>query len=156
MRRAVGSSSHRSVAREVDDELRFHIDMRARALMAQGVSPDEARRLALAHFGDIERVRQSCVTYDQERLSAMQRANVFDELRQDLSYALRTIHRNWGFALTIALIIALGVGANTAIFSLVHAVMLRPLPVRAPQGGPVVGAETLPEAHHPRRHPAEL
>ena len=131
MHRAIGRSSRQSAAREVDDELAFHLDMRTRQLIGQGVPPDEARREALRHFGDLERVRTSCVTYDQERLSAMQRANVIDEIRQDLSYAVRTIRRNAGFATVVALTIALGIGANTAIFSLVHAVMLRTLPVPA-------------------------
>ncbi|MBC7895317.1 MAG: ABC transporter permease, partial [Cytophagaceae bacterium] len=133
MRRVIGTPSRRSVDREVEDELAFHLEMRARQLQERGgLSPDDARDEALRQFGDVDRVRASCVTHDQERLSAMQRANAIDEIRQDLAYALRTMRRNPGFAAVIAVTIALGIGANTAIFALVHAVMLRELPVRAP------------------------
>jgi hypothetical protein len=77
-------------------------------------------------------VRDSCVTLDRGRAREVRRSRRFDELRQDLSYAWRSTRRNPGFALVVVLTLALGIGANTAIFTLVDAVLLRKLPVRDP------------------------
>ena len=121
------------VARELDDELAFHLDMRTKRLIESGMTPDAARAEALRQFGDLQSVRDDCLTMDEERDRAMQRANMLDELRQDLTYAIRVLRRNLGFTITVALTLALGIGANTAIFTLVNAVLLRPLAVRAPE-----------------------
>ena len=121
------------VARELDDELAFHIDMRTKRLIESGMTPEAARQEALRQFGNVDSVRDDCLTLDEERDRAMQRANMLDELRQDLTYAVRVLRRNIGFALTVILTLALGIGANTAIFTLVNAVLLRPLAVRAPE-----------------------
>src|SRR5215208_3554812 len=140
MRRAFRVVFRRShIAREVDDELAFHLEMRTRRLMADGLDAESARRVALQQFGDMESVRQSCVTMDQERERAMQRANLLDELRQDVIYAVRTLRRNLGFAAVVIVTLALGIGANTAIFTLIDAVLLRTLPVRDPSGLVAVG-----------------
>lgn len=139
LRRAIGHSRASTLAREVDDELAFHLEMRTRQLMERGLSPDEAAREAQRQFGDMARVRAVCVTHDQERLAAMQRTSMLDEVRQDLAFAARSARRNPLFTVLVALTIALGVGANTAIFSLVNAVLLRQLPVRAPGELMVVG-----------------
>ncbi len=120
------------IASEVDDELAFHVDMRARKLMALGVPEDAARREAIRQFGDVPRVRASCVSLDEDRERSMNRSRHVDELRQDLSFAARALWRNPGFAVVAILTLALGIGANTAIFTLIDAVMLRPIPVRAP------------------------
>jgi predicted permease len=122
-----------NVAREVDDELEFHLEMRTRKLIAAGHSPEAARQEALRQFGDVTSVRQTCVTLDMERDRAMRRIDFVDELRQDLAYAFRTLRRNPAFAGVIVLMLALGIGANTAIFTLINAVVLRPLPVASPE-----------------------
>ncbi|HEY4217216.1 MAG TPA: ABC transporter permease [Gemmatimonadaceae bacterium] len=128
-----------NIAREVDDELAFHLDMRVQRLMAAGMSPDAARREALRQFGNVDTVRQDCVSMDEQRERAMSRANVWDELIQDVAYALRTLRRNPGFTAVIVLALALGIGANTAIFTLIDAVVVRGLPVSHPEQLVAVG-----------------
>ena len=122
----------RRLAGEVDDELAFHIQERTEKLIGQGMSPDAARAEALRQFGDLRDVRDSCVTLDRDRTREARRTRGFEELRQDLAYAWRSTRRNPAFALVVVLTLALGIGANTAIFTLVDAVLLRKLPVRDP------------------------
>ena len=121
------------IAREVDDELAFHIEMRVQRLIAAGWSVDAARAEALRQFGDVANVRDDCVTMDQQRERAMSRANLFGELQQDIVFALRTLRRNAGFTAIIVCALALGIGANTAIFTLIDAVVVRTLPVSHPE-----------------------
>jgi predicted permease len=119
-----------NIAREVDDELSFHLEMRAQRLVAGGMSPDAAREEAFRQFGNVDTVRQNCVIIDEERERAMSRGTVLSELQQDVIYALRAVRRNAGFTAVIVGSLALGIGANTAIFSLIDAVVVRTLPVR--------------------------
>lgn len=127
------------LAREVDDEIAFHIETRTERLIANGMSADDARAEALRQFGAVESVREHCVTYDEDRERMTRRANRFDELRQDFVYAVRTLRRNIGFTAVIVLTIALAVGANSAIFTLIDAVLLRKLDVRNPDELVVIG-----------------
>src|SRR4051812_8271748 len=133
MRRVFRFGFRRHVEREVDDEITFHLDTRIERLVAGGLSRDDARREALKQFGELDSVRDSCVTLDRERDRAVRRTNILVELRQDLSYAARMLRHNLLFTSVIVGTLALGVGANTAIFTLIDAVLLRALPVRAPQ-----------------------
>ena len=134
MRRALRLILRRGhITEAVDDEIAFHLDMRAQRLIAAGMTPDAARREALRQFGDLETVRQHCVTFDEERERTMRRRNFSDELRQDVGYAFRTLRRNAGFTLVVVLTLALGIGANTAIFTLVNALLLRSLDVPHPE-----------------------
>ncbi|HET7585192.1 MAG TPA: ABC transporter permease [Gemmatimonadaceae bacterium] len=113
-----------AVERELDDELRFHVEMEIDALVARGLSPEEARRRALVAFGGVERHKET---------SRDARGFVWlHEARGDLRHALRLLAAHPAFAAAVILTLALGVGANTAIFSVIDAVLLRPSPFAAP------------------------
>ena len=121
------------VEREVDAEIDFHIAMRTRKLIERGLSPAAAREEALRQFGDLSSVRAQCLTINQQRERAMTRANHWANLRQDAAYAVRTLRKNKGFTAVLLLILGIGIGANTAMFSLIDALMLRSLPVPHPE-----------------------
>jgi putative ABC transport system permease protein len=117
---------------DVDDELSFHIDMRAAELVAAGMSVDDARREATREFGDLEFTRRYCRRLDEVSERATRRGDWFADARQDATQAMRVLIRSPGFLAVALLTIALGVGANSAIFSVVRGVLLRPLPFADP------------------------
>ena len=105
-------------------EIGFHIEAHVEELVRTGIPREEATRKARLEFGSIEHLKEECREARGLRF--------FDESRQDLSYAIRSFVRNAGFAMTAVVTLALGIGATTAIFSVVYAVLLRPLPFRDP------------------------
>jgi putative ABC transport system permease protein len=121
-----------SVHQEVDEEIAFHIEMRTRELIERGVDPKTAREIVLARLGDVRRLKRTCVDLGRKREREMRLTQRLEELRDDVRFALRQLRRAPGFTLVAALTLALGIGANTAIFALADATLLRPLPFPEP------------------------
>ncbi|HST61323.1 MAG TPA: ABC transporter permease [Longimicrobium sp.] len=124
LRRILGAD----VETEVESELGFHLLMRIRDLEAAGLSPAAAREQAARQFGDFEAIQRECRTIARRRNRTMRRREWMAELRQDARFGFRQLRRNPGFALLTVLMLALGIGASTAIFSIVNGVLLRALP----------------------------
>jgi putative ABC transport system permease protein len=124
--------SKRDIRADVHDEFAFHLEMRVEDLQREGLSEAAAREQARQEFGDIARGTEVCVAED----AAIERRRTFgrfvEELRQDASYGLRLLVRNPGFSAVALLTLAVAIGGNAAIFSVVNALALKPLPVRAP------------------------
>lgn len=111
--------------RELNDEIQAHLEMLEEENRRKGMTALEARNAALREFGGIEQMREAYREINGLRF--------VDTLLQDLRYSLRMLRRNPGFALTVVLLLGLGIGANTAIFSVIDAVLFRMLPVQDPQ-----------------------
>jgi predicted permease len=115
-----------SIQRDIDAELRFHFDARIEELIEQGASPDEARSRAVAEFGDVDGVRDSLREIDSRVARRRNRGELLEGLLQDIRYAARSLRRTPAVSITIILTLALGLGANAAMFSLLDTIFLRP------------------------------
>src|SRR5262249_3759684 len=130
------------VENELDEELRFYLEREIDQNLRQGMSPDEARYAALRSFGGIEQAKEQCRDARGVR--------TIEELWQDLRYGLRVLRKSPVFCLITILTLAIGIGANTAIFTLLYGLFLRSLPVAQPSEltrinliGPAPGEDTV-------------
>lgn len=129
MRAPLPPFTRTSVAAEVDEELAFHLEMTTRELIAQGLTPQQARSEAERRFGDMKTVNDDCRRYGTERDRNERRAEYREELKQDVVFAVRQLAKARAFSAIAILTLALGIGATAAVFSALDAVVLRPLPL---------------------------
>lgn len=131
VRRAMGFAS---VERDVDDEIRFHIDSRANDLIRGGASPDDARRIAEREFGNVAEARAELAVVDRNVRAKERRALWWDALRHDLRFSWRSLVGARGLTTMVVVLLALGVGANAAVLSVADQLFFRqPDGVKAPE-----------------------
>jgi len=120
------------LARELDEEVAFHVEARVAGLVAEGVPYDEARAAALERFGDVDDLRTYVHDMETAHMQRMRSAERVQSVIQDVRVALRQFRKSAGFSLAAAFTLALGIGATTALFSVVNGVLLKALPFPAP------------------------
>lgn len=118
----------------VDEELDLHIEMCVDELVDEGWAPEAARQEAIRRFGDLDATRAYCVDVQTRRGRGERRRMAFDDVRQDLRYAVRGLARTPGYAALVVLTLAFGIAANTTIFSVMNPYFFRPLPYEAAEG----------------------
>ncbi len=124
----------RSAGDDLEDELRFHLEMREADYLAQGSSAAQARAEANQRLGDLSGVREACAVIGKRRERRMRSIERLETIRSDVVFALRQLARSPGFTSIALLTLALGIAANVTIFTVVDSVLLRPLPgIRAPE-----------------------
>jgi putative ABC transport system permease protein len=128
--------SRTRIKRDIDDEFQFHLEMRVAELRARGIAPESARTEAMRRFGDMSDAREYCRLMDERHITEQQRQNWFTELGSDVRFAWRQLRRSPAFTALAVVTLALGIGATTAIFSVVNRLLLDPIPY--PDGDRIV------------------
>ncbi len=132
------------ITQEVDEEIAFHVEMRTRELVERGMDERVAREMVLARCGDVSRLKRTCIDLGRKREREMRVTRFIEEFSADIRSAFRQMKASPGFTLVAALTLALGIGANSAIFALADATFLRPLPFTAPHDRLVMIWERYP------------
>lgn len=118
----------KAIRDDVEEELRFHIEERVRELVEEGREEESAREEVLRRFGDVGTLEEMCRRLDSQRVDDEERRGTMEALLRDVRLAGRTMKRSLGFTTTVVLTLALAIGASTAVFGVLEAVALRPLP----------------------------
>src|SRR5688572_32049860 len=112
-------------ADDVNEEFEHHLRLRTETLIANGMAPAEARAEALSRFGDLSRFQRETVAIEESVRREKKRMEIFDSLRRELQQSARGLIRSPGFALVAILTLALGIGATTAVYTMLDAVVLK-------------------------------
>jgi predicted permease len=118
----------RMIEPDVREEIDFHVEERVRELVRRGWSEERARTFVLESFGDVETVEAACRAYDAQRVDGETWRLTMEAMWRDVRFAFRSLRRSAGFTVVVVVTLALGVGASTAVFSVIESVLLRPLP----------------------------
>ena len=105
---------------ELDDEMRFHLERDIEQNIRSGMTPEDARFAALRAFGGVDQSKEEC--------RSARGTEVIENMVRDITYSLRVLLKSYAFTIVVVLTVALGIGANTAIFSFANGILLRPLP----------------------------
>ena len=119
--------------RDVEDELAFHLASRAELFEQAGLDPQSARDAALQRFGDLDDVRDRCITISHQRERRMKRLELWNAAQQHARFAVRRLRAAPGFSAAVVLMLALGIGATTTVFGVIDGILLRPLPFAEPE-----------------------